>query len=325
MTELAHYTGAGAVAVDQAQPTTNSLVSWADGAAAAYRVAEQLVETSFVPQGFRGRPYEATAAILAGQEIGLDPMASLRSFDVIQGTAAPRAMTMRAVVQSKGHRLWLVEANNTRAIYRGVRRGETQVQESVWTIDRAKALGLVNKDNWKKQPMAMLVARATAECARLVASDALLGIPYSAEELDDMGEVEPTIEPAPKATKRTARRAPVEPKEPVAPEEPDFDEEPPAAEPVDEQPRQSAYTATGNRPAGEDVPITDPQLRMLHASYTQIGITDRQERLDFAAATVGRQIESSKDLTKGEASRLIDALAAHAPQDDEPPLDEDQP
>ena len=334
MTELAHYTGAGAVA--EVAPA-NELVAWADGAAAAYQVAQQLVETSFVPQAFRGKPYEAAAAILSGQEVGLSPMAALRSYDVIQGTAAPRAITLRAIVQSKGHEVWVVEATATRAIVRARRKGTANTEESVWTIDRAKALSLTGKDNWRKQPQAMLVARATAEVCRLIASDALLGIPYVAEELDDEGAVDPSpVEPVKKAAKRTARRATVEPKEPVAPAEPDFDE-PARAHPTgyvdgeknpipapDEQPRQSAYSAGGSRPAGEDVPITEPQLRMLHASYSQIGITDRQERLDFAAATVGRRIESSKDLTKGEASRLIDALAAHAPQD-EPPLDEDQP
>ena len=327
MTELAHYTGAGAVA--EVAPT-NELVAWADGAAAAYRVAEQLVETSFVPQAFRGKPYEAAAAILSGQEVGLSPMAALRSFDVIQGTAAPRAITLRAIVQSKGHEVWVVEATATRAIVRARRKGTANTEESVWTMDRAKGLQLTGKDNWRKQPQAMLVARATAEVCRLIASDALLGIPYVVEELDDEGEVDPSpVEPVKKAAKRTARRTPVEPKEPVAPAEPDFDEEPPAPAPVDEQPRQSAYSAGGNRPAGEDVPITEPQLRMIHASYSQIGITDRQERLDFAAATIGRQIESSKDMTKGEASRLIDALAAAAmetfPGDAEPPIDEDQP
>ena len=326
MTELATYHGAGAV--DQAQPTTNSLVSWADGAAAAYRVAEQLVETSFVPQGFRGRPYEATAAILAGQEIGLDPMASLRSFDVIQGTAAPRAMTMRAVVQSKGHRLWLVEANNTRAIYRGVRKGETQVQESVWTIDRAKGLGLTNKENWRKQPMAMLVARATAECARLVAADALLGIPYSSEELDDQGEVEPDPTPAAKpAARRTAKRAPVEPKQPAPTPEPDFDEEPPAPEPADEQPRQSAYSAAGNRPAGDDLPITGPMKAKVGILCEKLGLTDRDEAVRVVSSLIGRPIKSRTELTKAEGHIVIDSLQADldAREQVEPTFDEQPP
>ncbi len=36
-------------------------------------------------------------------------------------------------------------------------------QTSVWTIERAQQMGLLGKDQWKKQPDAMLVARATSE------------------------------------------------------------------------------------------------------------------------------------------------------------------
>ncbi|MBQ1164468.1 hypothetical protein KBZ21_41525, partial [Streptomyces sp. A73] len=39
--------------------------------------------------------------------------------------------------------------------------------------------------NYKTQPQNMLLARATAECARLIAADVLMGMPYSAEELAD--------------------------------------------------------------------------------------------------------------------------------------------
>src|SRR5512139_2289224 len=83
--------------------TFDRLASWATAAHAAHEMATGLVQTSFVPEAFRGKPHEATAAILAGAEIGLDPMAALRSFDIIQGTAAPRANTLRAVVQANGH------------------------------------------------------------------------------------------------------------------------------------------------------------------------------------------------------------------------------
>ena len=104
-------------------------------------------------------------------------MAALRAIDVIQGTPALRAVALRALVQRAGHQIWLVESSKTQAIVRGKRRGEgTETQESTWTIERARDLGLSGKDNWKKQPAAMLVARATAECARLIASDVLLGL-----------------------------------------------------------------------------------------------------------------------------------------------------
>lgn len=186
--ELAHRADEPAhVDVHQA---VAELATWAQSARAAHDVAVQLCQTSFVPQSFRDKPHEATAAILSGLEVGLSPMAALRSYDVISGTAAPRAATLRAILQSRGHRIWVHEATATRAIVRGSRAGESQIQESVWTMDRAKQLGLAGKDNWRKQPQAMLVARATAECARLVASDAILGIAYTVEELVDDQEID---------------------------------------------------------------------------------------------------------------------------------------
>ena len=183
MTDITPYQPAAQVArVDAQTIAVQRLTEWAHSADAAYAIAEKLVQSSFVPVGFKGKPVEATAAILAGLEIGLQPMAALRSFDVIQGQAAPRAITLRAVVQSYGHEMVLVESTNTRCKMRGLRRGSTEWQSVTWTLDRAKDLGLTGKDNWKKQPGAMLVARATGELARLIAADAILGIAEQIKE-----------------------------------------------------------------------------------------------------------------------------------------------
>ena len=207
------------------------LTEWAQSAQAAMLVAEELCRSSFVPEGFRGKPGEATAAILAGLEVGLQPMASLRSFDVIQGQAAARAITLRAIVQSHGHEIELVESTGTRCKMRGRRAGTSNWQEIIWTLDRAKQLGVTGKANWKNQPQAMLVARATSEIARLIASDAILGIAYSSEEVADgagagfevaeMTTADPSAEGSPTAPtgkKRMSRKTtpalpPVEPDE----------------------------------------------------------------------------------------------------------------
>ncbi len=188
-----------------------ALQVWALDAAEAYKVATSLVKTSFVPQSLRGKPEEAAAAILTGNEIGLSPMAALRSIDIIQGTPAMRAHALRGLVQSRGHEVWVEDASATRAVVSGKRKGSQQVQTTTWDLDRARGLGLLTKDNWKKQPQAMLVARATSELCRLIASDVLLGLPYSIEELAD-AEAEPTA--APKKVSRSTRPqapAPVEP------------------------------------------------------------------------------------------------------------------
>lgn len=187
MTELmerADDTASLAASRALAEMPQTPLLVWAQEARQAAQIAESLSKTSFVPATLRGKPADITAAILAGQELGLQPMASLRSMDIIQGTPALRAHAMRGLVQSKGHSVQLVESTETRCVMRGRRKGEDEWQEVDWTIQRATALGLTSKSEWKKQPKTMLVARATGEVCRLIASDVLYAMPYATEELD---------------------------------------------------------------------------------------------------------------------------------------------
>jgi hypothetical protein len=196
--EIAHRDDQQAVATtEQAgpQPTDGStaLMQWAQEADLAYQMAQKLAATSFVPQSLRGKPGDITAAILAGAELGLKPMATLKSIDVIQGTPALRAHAMRAVVQKQGHEIELVESTPEKCVMRGRRKGSDNWQTVTWTIERARQMGLLGKDQWKKQPQNMLVARCTGELSRLIASDALHGMPYVSEELEGTttGEVLP--------------------------------------------------------------------------------------------------------------------------------------
>lgn len=204
----------------------SALAAWADSARAAFTIAESLAKTSFVPDAFRGKPHEVTAAILTGTEMGLSPMAALRAFDLIKGTPAMRANAMRGLVQSHGHAIWEEESTATRAVVCGQRAGESEVHRSEWTIERARDAQLAGKDNWKRQPTAMLLARATVEACRLTASDVLHGVPYAAEELTDGAATETR-------TVRRRRKAapPLQAAEPeTGPAEPSASEETPPAE-----------------------------------------------------------------------------------------------
>ena len=148
-TDLARYevTSPAPVALrDYQSDAVRRLGEWAESASAAFQIAERLVQTSFVPAAFRGKPVEAAAAILAGVEVGLQPMAALRSFDVISGQAAARAITLRAIVQSHGHEIEVIESTATRCVMRGRRRGASDWQKVTWTIDRARDLQLTGKD-----------------------------------------------------------------------------------------------------------------------------------------------------------------------------------
>lgn len=164
-------------------PTESELEAWARDAIAISNIAANIATTSLAG-AYRGKPDEVTAVILAGHELGIQPMTSLKSIDVIQGQPALRAHAMRGLLQAKGHEIELLESTAAYCKMRGRRKGADKWQEVEWDTDRARQLGLLGKDQWKKQPKTMLIARATGEICRLVASDALHGMPYAAEELD---------------------------------------------------------------------------------------------------------------------------------------------
>lgn len=293
------------------------LTDWATSANAAHKVASNLVQSSFVPAQFKGKPMEATAAILSGLELGLQPMASLRAFDVIQGQAAPRAITLRAILQSLGHEIKVKESTGTRAIVQGRRRGDSEWQSVTWTLDRAKQLGLTGKDNWKKQPQAMLIARATSELARLIAADAILGIPYTLEEIaDGVSDTSPTVvsegvqdapvKPEGKVMRRAPRKAPA-----------------PKPEPVPET--ESEEDAPGVKEEG----ASPSQVKKIMAQFGEVktlrGLKEipRQDRLRAYSQWTGREILSTDSLTKDEATHVIDRLDSwiadlHAAEQGEP-------
>ena len=322
------------------------LSRWADEFLETARVSSELARTRFVPESlwvWRKRDgqdvfdaaattAQVTAVIVSGRELGMEPMASLRSIDVINGTPALRAVTLRAILLAHGHDIWVEEATNNRATVSGQRAGSDRVQTITWTMDDAKKRNLDGKPNWRKQPRNMLIARATGDVARLVAADALLGIPYTVEELEDgvtgataIGASTGDSTPAPtRRTRRpTAARAPKPPVEPVTPtDDPPLDEN----QPAEEHAITTDDPDTDDQATTEQPGMTQPQQRRLHAlirerfgDYRRTEI--REAALTHLSETISRPLDSTADLTFDEASLLIRDLEPD-PTEDEPPLDE---
>jgi hypothetical protein len=63
---------------------------------------------------------------------------------------------------------------------------------------------------------------------------------------------------------------------------------------------RKAASATGQ--------ATEPQLKMLASRAKAKGLTVAEDLRVFCADTIGRDITTSKDLTKAEASKVIDAI-----------------
>jgi hypothetical protein len=267
-----------------ADPTGGRLVAWAEGLAAAHRIGSALCQTAFVPQTFRGKPEEAAAAILYGDEIGFTPTQALQNIYVISGKPSMYARSMVALVLHHGHEVWTVEKSSAKVTVAGRRKGSTHVIEETWTTARASKAGYTNNKKYTSDPESMLYARAAADVCRQIAPDALAGLAYVAEELE-LAEDQPTTTVRRTAPATKAQRAVMA--------EPELT---PAPEP---------------EPVTADT-ITDAQMKHLHASFNDLGISDRDQRLAYCTNLLGRDVESSKELSKDEASRVIDALKADA-------------
>lgn len=258
-----------------AEAARHMLLAHAEMMQTANQLAKAMVRTSMVPTRFQGddKGGDATAAILYGAELGLNPIQSLQRVIPIHGMPSLEARTMVALLKSRGYKIRVTTQSPESVTVQGIDL-DGDVFESTWTIERAKLAGYVPtpvegsqkrptvKEDWEGEwksgrrgdyyvvagnmkyitdPQAMLKAKAQSEVCRDMAPDVLLGISYTSEELlserwDEPQQ--PTRQPRPAAQQQ-----------PVTVEE-IFAEPQPDAEPEDAEEVPVA-------PASDDLPADD--------------------------------------------------------------------
>lgn len=153
--------------------------------AEAKELATTLAAARTLPEALQQKPADVMAIVMAGAELGLAPMQSIRALVLIKGKPTLSADAMGALVKSRRDVctwLRLVESSATIATYETLRNGDPGPTRLSFTIEQARTAGL-NGDNWKRFPDAMLRARALSALCRAVYPDLLLGV-YDPEELD---------------------------------------------------------------------------------------------------------------------------------------------
>lgn len=150
-------------------------------------LAERLSKSSLLPKSMQGKMPDVLVTILAGQEMGLSPMASLRNFHVVEGRPILSADGMVALVLGSGKAAYFRRAaeSDTSVTYETLRHGDDKVRTCTWTADMIKKAGLNTKDNHRLFGRQMLAARAKAELARDVYPDVLAGV-YTSDEIPDV-------------------------------------------------------------------------------------------------------------------------------------------
>jgi DNA polymerase-1 len=135
-----------------------------------------------------GTPQAVLSTVMVGRELGLPAMASLRCVHVIEGKHSLAASLMVALVLKSGLAEYFepVSFSDTEATFVTKRKGGRREISLTHTFEMAKAAGLVkDKSGWVKNPVDMLVARASARLARMVYPDLLAGL-YTPDELREI-------------------------------------------------------------------------------------------------------------------------------------------
>lgn len=148
-------------------------------------LAEVLAKSTLMPDALRNKVPDVVVSILAGQELGLSPMAAIRGVHVVQGKPVLSADTMVGLILGSGlaEYFMCVEDTDARVTYETKRKGAPAAQRASWTTDDTKRAGLQAKDNWRLYTRSMMKARAKAILARDAFPDVLAGCYDPSEDI----------------------------------------------------------------------------------------------------------------------------------------------
>lgn len=150
--------------------------------------AKAVCQSDIIPTVYRGKPANILVAVGYGAPLGLTPMQSLQDISVINGKPTASASFIASHVRMAGHKLRIRKDEKALSVTATIVRSDDPDYPISVTRDKAWAqqMGLLNKDNYRKQPLTMLTWRAITAVAREACPEILYGVQYSPDELHDL-------------------------------------------------------------------------------------------------------------------------------------------
>ena len=297
---------------------------------AKMRHAEVLADSNLLPSQYRKNPANVLLAAELGEALGIPTIQAINSIHVIEGKPSAGADLMASIVRRAGHRIRVSEKRGpdgpvvTAQLIRADDPDFTF--ESVWDMARARQAKLDKKDNWVKYPASMMRARAIMEVCRAGASEAMYGVNYTPEELED---VAPAMGTATQTRDWWAETDAAESVERLSslwseahragqldeqlqqhmrdrrvllsqPAEPAVDAE------VIDQETGEVHEAELVEPEPQAVPNWRRKaITRLLLTFKRLDIEDRAERLYWSGVLAGRAVETTNDLTLDELRDVL--------------------
>lgn len=142
-------------------------------------VAEQLVPTGFLPKHITTAG-QCVAIILAGRELGMEPMLALRSITMVQGKIVVAADAQLSLFKSRGGRATFTTLTDHAAIL-VLRHPNGDEHTETFSIEDAKRAGLTKNPTWTNYPKAMLRSRCITAGLKSIGFEPTAGA-YDPEE-----------------------------------------------------------------------------------------------------------------------------------------------
>jgi hypothetical protein len=164
----------------------------------AWKLAEMLAESSFLPQHLRGKPADIFAICAMGSDLSMSYMQSINNIYVVNGRPSLSADAMVALVLRSGKASYFrcTETTSQKAVYETLRNGDAEPVALPYTIEQARNSGRMGRSpTWKTDPEDMLRKRASSKLARMVYPDVVGGF-VTPEEIADSALPKPRyVEP----------------------------------------------------------------------------------------------------------------------------------
>jgi hypothetical protein len=144
--------------------------------------AQALIDSGFLPKHLT-KPEQVVTVAMMGRELGLQMMQALRKIYVVNGTATLGAELMLALVNKTGQLEDMKVEDDGQACTVVMKRKGRRPHTERFSLADAQRMGLLGKDNWKKQPATMRKWRAISACCRVVFPDAIGGM-HTPEEVE---------------------------------------------------------------------------------------------------------------------------------------------
>jgi hypothetical protein len=225
---------------------------------------------------------QAAVKVMAGQELGFGPIASMTGIYIVKGRVTLSANLMAAAIKRQRPRYdYRVTEHTAESCSIEFLQDGEHLGESTYSMQDATAAGLASSETWKKHPRNMLFARALSNGAKWFCPDIFGGGPvYTPDELGAVidGETGQVLGPA-------------------------------EGMPADAS--SAGFTSTAapdpTRSRKPDMrPCTDPQWGRLEKERTKAGLGANEATINLMLAEVGAGDWAQSALSQSQASALIE-------------------